>query len=129
VSHVVALELGCDVEGAHGHLGHRIDNIRCDELLYVQHDVTPDRDAGAGRSVHGACAPVAWATSASGISVSTRRRSSTVPRARIRSWMASVTSRTLTFIPATTRSSRSQNARNSRLAGSPRNTTRSQRCA
>ena len=40
--------------------------------------------------------------------------------------MVSLTSHTLTFMPATTRSPAIQNAMNSRLAGSPRKTTRSQ---
>jgi hypothetical protein len=41
-------------------------------------------------------------------------------------WMVSVTSHTLTFMPATIRSPVSQKAMNSRVAGSPRKTTRSQ---
>ena len=44
----------------------------------------------------------------------------------MRRWIGSVTSQTLTFMPATTRSPVSQKAMNSRVAGSPRKTTRSQ---
>jgi hypothetical protein len=40
--------------------------------------------------------------------------------------MGSVTSQTLTFMPAMTLSSKSQKAMNSRAAGSPRTTTLSQ---
>ena len=45
---------------------------------------------------------------------------------RMSRWIGSVTSQTLTFMPATTRSPASQKAMNSRVAGSPRKTTRSQ---
>ncbi len=45
--------------------------------------------------------------------------------ARTMLWIGSVTSHTLTFIPASTLPSRVQNAMNSRVAGSPRKTTRS----
>ena len=66
-------------------------------------------------------------SSSSGTSGSARRRSSTATRSRMSRWIGSVTSQTLTFMPATTRSPASQKAMNSRLAGSPRKTTRSQR--
>ena len=53
-------------------------------------------------------------------------RSSTCTRSEMIRRIGSTTSQTLTFMPATTRSPASQNAMNSRAAGSPRNTTRSQ---
>ena len=49
----------------------------------------------------------------------------TVSREATRAASASLTFQTLAFMPATTRPSLSQKATNERLAGSPRNTTRS----
>ena len=79
--------------------------------------------AGSSADCPGAQAPRARRAGRRGRRAARRRR----PRAaRISAWMVSVTSQTLTFMPATTRSPASQKAMNSRLAGSPRKTTRSQ---
>ena len=82
----------------------------------------PGRRRGV-RLLAGAARPRASASS--GTSASASRCGSTGVPARISSAIASATPQTLTFIPATTRSPRSQNATNSRVAGSPRKTTRS----
>ena len=58
--------------------------------------------------------------SVSGIPGSVRRWMSTLAEERTSAWMASVTSQTFTFIPATTLPSDSQNAMNSRPDRSPR---------
>ena len=62
-------------------------------------------------------------TSVSGTSGSVRPAGSTCFPDRISAWMSSLTSYTLTFIPATTAPLASQNAMNSRPARSPRYTT------
>src|SRR6516225_4034935 len=62
----------------------------------------------------------------SGVPGSASAAAGTGWRERISAWMCSCTSQTLTFMPATTRPSCSQNAMNSPPAGSPRNTTSSQ---
>ena len=92
--------------------------------------VEPDRDAGvAGAGAGGSCGPAFLdreRAPRAGRRGRRGARSSTATRSRIRRWMVSVTSQTLTFMPATTRSPASQKAMNSRVAGSPRKTTRSQ---
>src|SRR5829696_5168725 len=103
------------------------------ELATVQQPsrerVEPDRHAGVVKSlqpVHAAPPRVAWASCSSGVSGSARSRSSTATRSRMSCLIGSATSQTLTFMPAMTRSSNIQKATNSRSAGSPRTTTRSQ---
>src|SRR4029450_7292114 len=66
------------------------------------------------------------ATWSRGTSGSVRRLGSTGWPAWMRVWMGSTTSQTPAFMPATTRCSLSQKARNWRVARSPRTTTRSQ---
>src|SRR5690606_5282826 len=59
----------------------------------------------------------------SGTCGSARASVSTTARERMRRWTVSVTSQMLTFMPASTRPSFTQNAMNSRLPVSPRTTT------
>jgi hypothetical protein len=59
-------------------------------------------------------------TSGRGMSGLVRRERSTSRPERMRAWMSSLTSQTLTFIPAITRPCESQNEMNPRAARSPR---------
>ncbi len=79
---------------------------------------------GPGQALRGP-GPGPDQTSPRGTSGSARRAGSTTRPERISDRIGSVTSQTLTFIPARTLPSPSQKAMNSRVAGSPRNTTRS----
>jgi hypothetical protein len=62
-------------------------------------------------------------TSGRGMEGSVRREVSTTRPERMRAWMSSLTSQTLTFMPATTTPPDSQNAMNSSASRSPRYTT------
>ena len=68
---------------------------------------------------------LAGVASSSGMSGLASLALSTGPPRRISDWTASFMSQTLTFMPASTRPSLSQNATNSRSSLSPRNTTSS----
>src|SRR4051812_31863697 len=102
----------------------RILALRPARAQGVEHWFSDDLHRGASirRDAHFAAAA---ASSSSGTSGSRSRSTGISPRDPIRALIASVTSQTFTFMPASTRPSFSQNAMNSRLSASPRSTTSS----
>jgi hypothetical protein len=87
----------------------------CHVMISSARRLTAFQDQGRGS---GGAAPSQ--TSGMGVEGSARRATSTWRFERMRAWMSSVTSQTLTFIPATTAPPDSQNAMNSRASRSPR---------